>query len=263
MAMRNFAIQSWIIKYLSTNIHMYTVKQMPILKSLKKLRKIFQTDDSKSESGIGVLIVFIAMILVAAVAASVLIHTAGILQQKASSTGTTTIQQVASGVVITQILGYDYANPPEAGGISYLAIFVTINSGGSSVDLSNTTITLSVGGTTAVLVYNTSIFYDIAGTGSANIFSAPVWSELSASHKNPTNFGILVEADPSHSMTNLYPVLETGDVAALIVNVTNTFGTNITQGSAVSGQITPEVGSPALIDFNAPTAFSTKSIEIT
>ncbi len=234
-----------------------------LLKIRRSAKKIFNTDDSKSETGIGVLIVFIAMILVAAVAASVLINTAGILQQKASSTGTTTITQVSTGVVITQIIGYDGATPPESGGISFIAIFVSVNTGGSSVDLANTTLTLSVDGITAVLVYNSSVFSNIASTGSANFFNNSVWSLLSASHHNPTSFGVLVNFDPSHSLTSQYPVLSTGDSAAIIVNVTNTFGKNITQDSVVTGQVTPEVGTPAIIQFTAPTAFTTKSISIT
>jgi flagellin FlaB len=211
--------------------------------------------DVKAESGIGVLIIFIALVLVAAVAASVLIHTAGILQQKASATGTTTINQVSTGLVISQILGYDGASPPEAGGIQFLAIFVTDNSGGNSINMANVTLTLTLHGVTAVLVYNNSIFESVSQSGTSSVFGSTVWNNLSASHNNPNNFGIFVISDPSHSLNAKYPVLSPGSQAAIILNVTNTFGTNLTQNTHVSGQITPQIGIPALVNFVAPEAF--------
>lgn len=218
--------------------------------------------DSKAETGIGVLIVFIALVLVAAVAASVLIHTAGILQQKATSTGATTIQEVSSGIQSSQILGYDSATPAEAGGVEYLAIFVSPNAGGTSIDLGNVSVTLTVNGITAVLVYNSSVFADIANKGSTNLFGNSAWANLSAANNNPTNFGILVNFDPTGSMTQKYPVLSAGDSAAIIINVTNTFGSNISQSTHVSGQVTPENGAPAVIDFTAPSAFITHVITL-
>jgi flagellin FlaB len=71
-----------------------------------------------------------------------------------------------------------------------------------------------------------------------------------------------VESDPVNSLTASYPVLSPGDTAAVIFNVTNTFGVNITQNQAVSGQITPEQGAPAVIDFNAPDSFTTHTITL-
>lgn len=218
--------------------------------------------DVKAETGIGVLIVFIAMVLVAAVAASVLIHTAGILQQKASSTGTTTIRQVSSGIIETQILGYDSSTPTEAGGVSLLAIFVSPNAGNSAIDLGNVSLTLTVGGITAVLVYNSSVFANIASGGSTNIFGIQAWSNLSKANSNPTSFGVLVTFDPQHSMVKDYPVMSAGDSAAIIVNVTNTFGENITQNSEVTGQVTPQNGAQAIIDFTAPVDFVTHVVQL-
>ena len=59
----------------------------------------------KAEAGIGTLILFIALILVAAVAAGVLIQTSGSLQSKALATGSQAQTQVSSGLNILQAWG--------------------------------------------------------------------------------------------------------------------------------------------------------------
>jgi len=62
-------------------------------------------DNERGQVGIGTLIVFIAMVLVAAIAAGVLINTAGLLQSQAEATGEESSEQVTDRVVVSSVAG--------------------------------------------------------------------------------------------------------------------------------------------------------------
>jgi flagellin FlaB len=62
-------------------------------------------EEERGQVGIGTLIVFIAMVLVAAIAAGVLINTAGVLQTQAEDTGQDSTDQVANNINVIGAVG--------------------------------------------------------------------------------------------------------------------------------------------------------------
>ena len=69
---------------------------------------MFERDGERGQVGIGTLIVFIAMVLVAAIAAGVLINTAGFLQSKSEQTGEQSSQQVTNRLDVVTVTGETY-----------------------------------------------------------------------------------------------------------------------------------------------------------
>lgn len=88
----------------------------------------------KAEAGIGTLILFIALILVAAVAAGVLIQTSGSLQSKALATGSKTQTQVSTQLVVNLMWGEN----GSTGNITRVYAEVKLAPGSDAIKLNDT-----------------------------------------------------------------------------------------------------------------------------
>jgi flagellin FlaB len=93
-------------------------------------------EEERGQVGIGTLIVFIAMVLVAAIAAGVLINTAGFLQTQAEATGQESTEQVSNNLQVESVVS-EVESGPE---IRAIAIDVSLAPGSNPIDVTSATL---------------------------------------------------------------------------------------------------------------------------
>jgi flagellin FlaB len=98
------------------------------------------TSADRGQVGIGTLIVFIALVLVAAIAAGVLINTAGFLQSQAEATGEESTDQVSDRIQVQSATGV-VANTE----IETVNLLVSLAPGADPVDLTAVTVQIENG----------------------------------------------------------------------------------------------------------------------
>jgi flagellin-like protein len=93
-------------------------------------------NNNRSQVGIGTLIVFIAMVLVAAIAAGVLLNTSQMLQAQAELTGEESTAQVSNNIEIQTV----YGNVSNSGTINEVNVTVSVQPGSDRINFTATTI---------------------------------------------------------------------------------------------------------------------------
>jgi flagellin FlaB len=217
-----------------------------------KITKKLKADDI-GDMGIGAMIVFIAMVLVAGIAASVLIQTANRLEIQAMQTGQETIGEVSTGLAVAGIYGYRAIADEN---ISLMGINVQPRSGSFSIDLGQTYIEISDSNTKVVLMYEASEFHDTPDID-GDFFAAGFYDGLSA-----TTFGIIVLEDADGSLASGTPVVNKGDQVMLTVDLGAVFsGTEgLPTRTDVWGIVQPEEGAPAVFAFTTPSSYASDNV---
>jgi archaeal flagellin FlaB len=107
----------------------------------------------KAEMGMGTLIIFIAMILVAAVAAGVLISTTETLQNKALATGKATSTEVGTSMTVVQLYAEDGTNQ----NLEEFTEVIKLSSGSEPIRFTDLLLTMSLDNTSADYEYGSNI----------------------------------------------------------------------------------------------------------
>jgi archaeal flagellin FlaB len=216
------------------------VERLACVKGIKNMNKnwLKMKNDKRAEMGVGTMIIFIAMVLVAAVAASVLISTANTVREQAQSTGEQAIMNVASGFVVQDTVGKVGTGNLN---ITEVYLFVRLASGSPEINMDNVMIEI----TTPALTKITS-FSIVDGTNA--------WSTVS----NDTHFGCERIKDASH-----YPwavnshVVGQGDLLKIYVSDHDVLKSSLNIGfsQTVEIKIIPAYGQMSYMTFTTGEAF--------
>ncbi len=198
----------------------------------------------KAEMGVGTLIIFISLLLVAAVAAGVLIQTAGSLQQRALSTGTQATSQISTNALVLEVSA---TNGSDTAGINAFSEVMKLAPGSDPIKLADVTLTYST--STDSITYNYRNFTNASaycGTNTTAVDCVQVSGKTG-------NFTVeYMQEGPSHQNG----VLVRGDVIKLYFNVTNKIG----EGQHVRISFIPKIGTPTTTEFDTPDVMSTERV---
>ena len=181
---------------------------------------------TKGIMGIGTLIIFIGVILVAAVAAMVLISTSGSLQQRALATGGQTEEGISTGINIFDVTGRDASD----GAFDTLELLARLNAGSSNIKLNNSVITVNTKNTFQRLIY--------AGTNTMG---------------TSTKFNVTYLQNGSNNQVDY---LTEGDVIKIEFMTTR----NITESERLRIKFIPRIGTTTEIEFTTPDTMTTSRV---
>ncbi|VVB55083.1 Flagellin B2 [uncultured archaeon] len=205
-----------------------------------KANQKFLTDNERGDIGVGTLIIFIAMVLVAAVAATVLIYTTGALQQKATKTSKEATQQISSNIVVEQVLGDrgDAGNGTMNQSINDLLIRIKPDVGTTSIDLRQVIVT----------IMDSTKRYDLN-------FSSEVYNVTNGSNTTNTTYTAISVRDEDKSFSNTTPVLNSGDLIEIKVSYNAIQGITLAPRKTFWLSLNQELGQAVNLEIATPNSF--------
>ena len=208
----------------------------------------------KAQVGIGTLIIFIAMILVAAVAAGVLLKTSGGLQQKATVTGEQATKEVSTNIKVTNVVGY--TNSTSNNRVDAIILTAQLASGSGDVKYDDIVLTYQEGDT-----YVSGIAY-----GGVLSLTDPLENVNStAATQNKAIFEIrrLKDKDASGSENT---VLEPGEIIEIVYWLVDNSGNELAASNALEPDdqfvitVQPKAGQTTTVKKTVPSVISQQYI---
>ncbi|MFB6224012.1 MAG: archaellin/type IV pilin N-terminal domain-containing protein [Haloarcula sp.] len=190
-------------------------------------------DDDRGQVGIGTLIVFIAMVLVAAIAAGVLINTAGFLQSSAEETGQQSSDQVTNRLEVVSTVGV-----VESSAVDTVEITVKRAPGAANIDI----------GSTIAQWVSSSGSYDLTQGGTAD----------------GTTFSVSSVQDDDSSITDSNVLNDPSDRAKLTFSANDivgdgTAGTGLSEGATATIRLNTQSGGTSTVRVVVPETLSGNS----
>jgi flagellin FlaB len=206
------------------------------------MKKIFKNNNLGS-MGVGAMIIFIAMVLVAGIAATVFIQVANELQIQAMYTGQETIDEVSTGIAIMDIEGHvtDISK-----GIDLMTITVRGRAGSGDIDLGQLVVEIADNETKAILMYDENNY---VGNAPSDVFNS------SAFNLTATTFGIIQLQDADNSTKKDTPIINKGDLVMLTINTSEVFDC-VPARTDIWGNVIPELGAWAIISLRTPATYT-------
>ncbi len=214
----------------------------------------------RAQVGIGTLIIFIAMVLVSAVAAGVLLKTSGGLQQKATVTGEQATKEVSTNIKVMDVLGY--VNDTTQEKINAIILRVQLAAGSGDVRYSD-----------IILAYQSGDHYVVGikfnGTGSSsptqgilNLTDDISRAEnvVNGSDTDIAQFYIRRIKDKNPSSPNT--VLEQSEIVEIIFWIEDNQGSDLPlqPGQEFTLILQPKAGQSTSVRKTAPSSFGKKYI---
>jgi archaeal flagellin FlaB len=202
----------------------------------------------KAEMGVGTLIIFIAMLLVAAVAAGVLLQTAGALQQKALSTGQQSKAEISTNARVIEVSASDATNDNT---IENFSMQMKLSPGSDPLKFDEVTLTFNTDDETTTLTYldqyNDTVYCQLGGQN----LTAP--QQCIGTQGVAGNFTVEYLINGSNHIAGN---LQRGDVVRLYWAAP----VDINEGEHIRINFIPKIGTATLVEFDTPDVMSTQRV---